>query len=702
MKTRTVFNVEAIRSRVASLGLRPNLPFRAAFWPSLLLATGSLWADTPVLQFPRVQNQSFSFVFNAQSNVTYSIQYSTTLAPPDWTTALSVSGSNGPVAFTDTNGLGPARFYRVVEGGSGLGIPAADVQSVASGIYDQIQQQPNIDPSELSLLFSVFDIATVESTNDTAFAAAVAAQRPFMLDFQVQILTSKLSQGWYVSWDSFVAQMADLGAVDKTGQALTLAYLSAQLAPLLTNDTYQYSELLPALVLALGQERASRSGGATDPVLGDDLMDPIQFHLMLYACVAASVKPGPGLAPRRSATHICHPLGNPIPTLTGWAGKFGPGLGIGAALGYLGEQIGFPIGASASYQAVVCASILLYSYNVQATAEPNAVWQQSNPPAGPYQSQITATVDFSFQQNVDSLPSQIALWAAGCDFPQNGPQNNMSIEWELTDELPQHGSLVQSDLVTWNGGQARATYQAIQEPVPPVFQAMTSPSAAIGWVSLRVQNVVPQWPALEAIIRLGNPNIAAGWASMTVFYYKWPQLTLDMDSEMFNTGADLDSHILATGVSLQLVNTGTSASPSYAYQGQTQETYANFHCALEGDNPGIEVTGLVGGEFQAAIPAPPDLTLGALQVMVDIGKPQENVVVVSPASSVPATWYWFVDMWALAHIGDLVQDASSPYVGRYAITGWQGSGSTLTRIYSGTASDVTENTKFTLTGAPGK
>jgi hypothetical protein len=77
------------------------------------------------------------------------------------------------------------------------------------------------------------------------------------------------------------------------------------------------------------------------------------------------------------------------------------------------------------------------------------------------------------------------------------------------------------------------------------------------------------------------------------------------------------------------------------------------------------------------------------------------VVQVAPnAPPLPATWNWFVGMWAIAHNGDVDQDPSSPSAGRYAITGWQGSGSTLTRNHSGPASDVSEKTKFTLTGTP--
>jgi hypothetical protein len=686
------------RGCAQNVPLALNIQLRAC-WLVFLLGAGALRADELVLQSPCVQTQRFSFVFNAQTNITYSVQYATTLAPPNWATALSVVGSNGPVAFADPAGMGQARFYRVVEGA--LTVPAAEVRAVASGLYDQIQQQQAVDPAEVSLLFSVFGISTVGSSNDTAFEAAIAAEQPFMLDFQVQAIANKLSQSWFVSWDSFIAQMAGLGAVDNSGQPLSRSYLSAQLAPLLTNDTYQYSELLPALVLALGQERASRSGGATDAVLGDDLLDPIQFNLMFYGCAMLPLEPGPGLLPKPSPTTTHRPKDSPGPTLSGWAGKFGPGLVRGAATGWIGDEIGFPLGYKDSPQAVVCASMALYSYDVQVTPDPARIWQRSNPAGGPYQSQIIATVNFNFPENV-AWPAQIALWVSGCDFPQNGAQNNVPVEWELTLELPQHGSLVQSDTVTWNGGQAKATYQAIDEPVPPALQAMTSPSAAIGYVYMRVLNVLPKWPQLETIVRLGNPSAAAGESLLTVYYYKWPQLTLTCDSELSNTNADLDSRILATGVALQLVQTAQNGTTNYTYQGQTQETYAYFHCPTEGEDPGLEVSSLVGGQFQAAIDAPPDLTAATLQVMVDIGKPQENLLAVAPGGSFPITYASFLDMWAIVHAPDEVTDLSSPYAGRYAISGWQpgSSASTLVRQYNSPVGDINENTAFTLVGSP--
>jgi len=681
---------------------RPFIPeniLRAACWLWLLMGGGAVWADNLWLQSPGLRNQQFSFVFNAQSNTTYTVEYATSLAPPNWTAASSFVGSNSPVTFTDPNGIGQARFYRVVSGS--LTIPASDVQLVARGIYDQIQRGPAFDPADVSLLFSVFGIPTVGSTNDAAFDAAVSSQQPFMIDFQAQAIANKLSQGVYVSLDSFIAEMAAKGVTDLAGQPLTRAYLTSQLAPLVTQDPYQPGELLPALVLALGLERETRFPVSNpDPVWGDGLLDPIQFNLLLYSFMEASLPHPRDLITGQRPSGAPRPMGGVpwVPTLGPWAAGQIPGF----IISYIGTLVGFPLGPLSSVQAVIGASVVIYSYDVQVTANPNQVWQLTNPQSNPYQSQITATVNFNFRQDVDSLPKQIGLWLSSCDLPMNGPQDNVPVEWDLTDELPRHGTLVQSDMQTWLGGQARATYQAINEPVPQVLQSAESPTAAIGSVYVRLMNILPQWPALLAVVRFGNPAAAAGNTGLTVFYYKWPQLSLDMDAELSNPDAALDSRILATGVALQLVQAAQNGTTNYTYQGQTQETYAYFHCALEGDDPGIEVVGLVGGQFQAAIPLQSDTTVSTLQVMVDVGKPQENVLAVGPGFSEPLTYNWFLDLWGLAHLGQLIQDASSPYVGRYLISGWQGGSgpTTLVRQYSDTTSDVTESTTFTLTVTP--
>jgi len=67
--------------------LIPGNIVRAACGLWLLMGGGAVWADNLSLQSPGMRNQQFSFVFNAQSNTTYTVEYATALAPPNWTRA---------------------------------------------------------------------------------------------------------------------------------------------------------------------------------------------------------------------------------------------------------------------------------------------------------------------------------------------------------------------------------------------------------------------------------------------------------------------------------------------------------------------------------------------------------------------------------------------------------------------------------------
>jgi hypothetical protein len=179
---------------------------------------------------------------------------------------------------------------------------------------------------------------------------------------------------------------------------------------------------------------------------------------------------------------------------------------------------------------------------------------------------------------------------------------------------------------------------------------------------------------------------------LLVHYYKWPQLTLNWDSELKKSEGYPDGHILATGVALQVAQNGQNGTATYTYQGQQNETYASF--VFDQDTP---VVSYVGGQFQAAIPVQPGLTAASLVVMVNIGVPQETIYL-DTVGDVTSTC--FAAFWYMTHQGE--KQTSSPYAGWYAIGGWQPSGSsTLQRKYSGTTNDIAESTTFTLVGSPG-
>ena len=60
-----------------------------------------------------MNGSSFTFSFLTQAGRTYNVQYSPTLAPPDWQTLTNLNGNGSTALIGDTNGIAVQRFYRV-------------------------------------------------------------------------------------------------------------------------------------------------------------------------------------------------------------------------------------------------------------------------------------------------------------------------------------------------------------------------------------------------------------------------------------------------------------------------------------------------------------------------------------------------------------------------------------------------------------
>jgi hypothetical protein len=67
-----------------------------------------------VIQNPQRTANGYAFAFSTQTNRTYSVQYSYSLAPAFWETLTNVSGDGTILHFTNQNLESPSCFYRVV------------------------------------------------------------------------------------------------------------------------------------------------------------------------------------------------------------------------------------------------------------------------------------------------------------------------------------------------------------------------------------------------------------------------------------------------------------------------------------------------------------------------------------------------------------------------------------------------------------
>ena len=101
---------------IAGLGLDTNSPAK----PRAFVATAGL-SKAPILSRPIVTISApypaefmFSFLTSPGANVTYYLEYTSSLTPPVvWTTIASTPGSGAPANLYDLNPSGRQRFYRI-------------------------------------------------------------------------------------------------------------------------------------------------------------------------------------------------------------------------------------------------------------------------------------------------------------------------------------------------------------------------------------------------------------------------------------------------------------------------------------------------------------------------------------------------------------------------------------------------------------
>jgi hypothetical protein len=427
-------------------------------WRSILL--GVCLVVTHLQQAPsapfeiyglQYRNPSLVFSFQTETNNNYSVQFSTSSVQPTWTLVSSVLGTGSPATITNVIETTSQGFFRIQNASaSSVTVSANEVKTVAKGIYDQIAAGIPFAGSNIALIFGIFQVPTIASTNGAEFQEQLDSRLPFLMDFQADGIAAKLNEEFFVTLDSLLNVMAAKGitASDPPGP-LTRDYLAAKLAPLLVKTNYSPAEVLPALVLALGSERASRSGlPGADLVWGDGLLDSLQFGLLVQSL---TYQPGSALPPSHPVTRsgaaadprttVRTPLGVvPVPK---WVGNV---VHVGEEIGHsLSEELltamashflRFPLGYVDTPKAILCASLLLYSYSITVQADPNEIL--SSCPL-PDRTSLTATVLYDFTGQ--STAAQIGVFLSTCDLPEWGYQLGKEVEWRLTDQLPEHGKL---------------------------------------------------------------------------------------------------------------------------------------------------------------------------------------------------------------------------------------------------------------------
>ncbi len=530
-------------------------------------------------------------------------------------------------------------------------VTAVDTRAAAKAIYDQVDSGNGFTQGDISTIFATFAIPTVASTDGAQFQTNLDAGKPELLDFQAAAIAKRMSGPSLVPISDFVAMLNAKGATQAGSTApLTKDYLDKQFAPFVAQQSFQGDELIPAFVLALGRERAARSpAGVTDVVWGDGYLDPLQLNLLLYNMAYApnvSSEASVLLASGSVLSDLKDLSSDLLPTLGPKLEKFISDYPKKFITGKIKKMLEFPIGKVESAQVSLCASVILYSYRLSLTANPKNIDEQGVLANNPYQSDINANLSFDFKQDVNSLPKQLGLFLAKCSIPANGPADRKPITWELTQELPDHGSLIQKDASTNSSGNATATYEAKQSVVPAELQLVDNLKVALGDIVIKAGNLLPGQSGFVKVVRFVKSakltnQLGTGQADLTVGYIPLPALHFVFTSNISQSSApDFWDAKVSADIPLSVVKEGTE----FHYKGSGTLHYDSFTSSPPdfcGSSPPTN-----NGKISIDIPLSPANT----HVVVTMAQDTLPSVVCTVGNKTTTTPIW-AGAWAVLHAG---------------------------------------------------
>jgi hypothetical protein len=398
----------------------------------------------------------------------------------------------------------------------------ADVTAIARQIYDQVQASQDLAPL-LGGIFAGLGIQVLSASADgNQGLALIKAGKPVVFDAQLETIGQGYTQGMAVNVDSLMADLSAHGvmAANPSGP-LTSTYLKTAMLSLAGKTSYSPAETLPALVIALGQERAKRlSLTGADPVWGDGWLDPLQYALLLYGFSFRGILTVAGVQSPDPAVNS---------GLVTWVeDRLGQGSsGFFDNLMNSLNQLNVP-------DYIICG--LYYISNSRLVLSgPSWVYHKqtdvTNP--DPYQAMIKATLFLTAPTPRES--DFMAL--AGCPTPPaTGAFPNKPIHWSLDSVAQQHGSFTSQETTTNADGTATATYTTIDEKTPQAGRLPLALQKAQAGLTAEATDLVPGHPQLEAGGRLLGSGVSNTYPLEIRFY---AALALDIGGTYQIPGKDV-------------------------------------------------------------------------------------------------------------------------------------------------------------------
>ncbi|QRO02051.1 hypothetical protein JRI60_25090 [Archangium violaceum] len=349
------------------------------------------------------------------------------------------------------------------------------------------QGQADALDAELRRTFHFLGVPVVDSRQLPAdeLTQRLESPHPPAVDFELQLLAQGLRSGVVVSLESLLLELGDQGFKTRDPSAsLTPEHLIEKLSPLVEKGDYTQAERPLALILALGRERARRSGvPPTNAVFGDDVLDPLQLTLFMrqvlpiYAAARAGTTQGKLQSQRSAAVLQEIVLEKVIESVPGLADAFAKG-GVN----------------------LVKMAVMLYGSKLYLSATPTKLWHQR--PGADSVSTLTATVEYTWYPY--DLGIMNYLQSLGITLPDKGPLPGKTINWAYDkDTLGQHGELTSFAPRTDAKGQASAqfTVTTFEDTPEEGWIADNIKTAATGFVRIQSHGLVQELEKLEAEFR---------------------------------------------------------------------------------------------------------------------------------------------------------------------------------------------------------
>ena len=405
----------------------------------------------------------------------------------------------------------------------------ADVVSVATMIYDAVEAGEDVTP-HIEAVLEAFHVPVLADDDFEGATAQLEAGVPFVTASAVTHMAEAYARTVLTDVEGFGEGLVEQGVglgypynlgsdpldSDFLGSILYSFTVAGEFEP---NVPMLEGSVLPALVRALGQERARRgSDEVADPMWGDERLDPLQFTLLSFTIFA---KPGAPPIGTRSLEVPNQVRNEATDFLKGLIKDKIKDEAEGAATSVVQGALEVPLDKKDAAQVSVCGSLILYGHKVSMINDPNLLWHAPNTPNF---TKVELTLTFEDDYHDKWAPAVLGGLVSdltGCTFPRKGPIEGKPVEWSISSGLEGHGSYDLTQSMTDEDGKAAASWRTVRDDYPPACQVFEKQRDAVGATEAVVSGLLPGWSTVETIVTFLNPNTGGqGDAALTVLYYE--------------------------------------------------------------------------------------------------------------------------------------------------------------------------------------